>query len=114
MVVAPVSMQQNGPQINHFPIPKPTESLEDCQASFDKNFEEPVDMVQRVGALDKNCWGLQQDLSQVPMMQMSLSKYIDELLEAEAAAEDLHLDQQSLIGNTNYADILRINGNKIT
>ena len=86
------------------------ESLEDCQSSFDKKFsDEPADMVQRVGALDMKLLGIATRFSSNANDANDLSKFIEELLEAESAAAQLHLDQQSLIGNTNYADILRIN-----
>lgn len=86
------------------------ESLEDCQASFDKKFsDEPADMVQRVGALDMKLLGIATRFSSNANDANELSKFIEELLEAESAAAHLHMDQQSLIGNTNYADILRIN-----
>ncbi|MEC8242970.1 MAG: hypothetical protein VX023_04550, partial [Candidatus Thermoplasmatota archaeon] len=60
-------------------------------------------------ALDMKLLGIATRFSSNANDANELSKYIEELLEAKSAAAQLHMDQQSLIGNTNYADILRIN-----
>ncbi len=86
------------------------QSLEECQASFDEKFPDiPLDLVQRVGALDMKLLGIAKRFAASANDANELSKFIEELEDAETAAANLHLDQQSLIGNTNYASVLRIN-----
>lgn len=87
------------------------ESLESCKANFTAKFDgESVDMVQRVGALDLKLLDIATKYTAGPNDASELSKYLHQLEEAEISAEGIFLDQQSLIGNTNYSSLLRVQG----
>ena len=84
-------------------------SLESCEANFTARFsEEPSDTVQRVGALNLKLLSIGTKFTSSPNSSDDLSGLLQELEQAELAAESIHLDQQSLIANTNFFALLRI------
>ena len=84
-------------------------SLESCEANFSAKFsEEAIDTVQRVGALDTKLLSIGAKFTSSPNSSDELSGLLQELEQAEMSAEAIHLDQQSLIANTNYAGLMRI------
>ena len=84
-------------------------SLESCEANFSAKFsEEATDTVQRVGALDTKLLSIGAKFTSSPNSSDELSGLLQELKQAEMSAEAIHLDQQSLIANTNYANLMRI------
>ena len=84
-------------------------SLESCEANFTARFsEEPSDTVQRVGALNLKLLSIGTKFTSSPNSSDDLSGLLQELEQAELAAESIHLDQQSLIANTNFSALLRI------
>ncbi|MGB0200127.1 MAG: FAD-binding protein [Candidatus Poseidoniaceae archaeon] len=84
-------------------------SLESCEANFSAKFsEEATDTVQRVGALDTKLLSIGAKFTSSPNSSDELSGLLQELEQAEMSAEAIHLDQQSLIANTNYAGLMRI------
>ena len=84
-------------------------SLESCEANFSAKFSEEVtDTVQRVGALDAKLLSIAAKFTSSPNSSDDLSGLLQELEQAEMSAESIHLDQQSLIANTNYVDLMRI------
>lgn len=84
-------------------------SLESCEANFTARFsEEPLDTVQRVGALNLKLLSIGTKFTSSPNSSDDLSGLLQELEQAELAAESIHLDQQSLIANTNFSALLRI------
>ena len=84
-------------------------SLESCEANFTARFsEEPADTVQRVGALNLKLLSIGTKFTSSPNSSDDLSGLLQELEQAELAAESIHLDQQSLIANTNFSALLRI------
>ncbi|MEC7178216.1 MAG: FAD-binding protein [Candidatus Thermoplasmatota archaeon] len=84
-------------------------SLESCETDFSAKFsKEPTDTVQRVGALDTKLLSIAAKFTSSPNSSDELSGMIQELEQAGKLAEAIHLDQQSLIANTNYASLLRI------
>ena len=84
-------------------------SLELCQANFSARFsEQPTDTVQRVGALDVKLLSIAAKFTSSANSSDDLSGFLRELEQAEILAESIHLDQQSLIANTNYVDLQRI------
>ena len=85
------------------------QSLESCEANFDAKFSgETSETVQRVGALDSKLLGIATKYSAGSNNADELSSFIQELEQAEILAEAIHLDQKSLIANTNYVALLRI------
>lgn len=85
------------------------EALDNCQASFEAKFaDEATDMVQRVGAIDLKVMGIATRYASTPNDADELSKFLHELQVAESSAAEIHIDQKSLIGNTNYLAMLRI------
>ena len=84
-------------------------SLESCETDFSAKFsKEATDTVQRVGALDNKLLSIAAKFTSSPNSSDELSGMIQELEQAGKLAEAIHLDQQSLIANTNYASLLRI------
>ena len=84
-------------------------SLESCEVNFTARFsEEPSDTVQRVGALNLKLLSIGTKFTSSPNSSDDLSGLLQELEQAELAAESIHLDQQSLIANTNFSALLRI------
>jgi len=84
-------------------------SLESCEANFSAKFsKEATDTVQRVGALDTKLLSIGAKFTSSPNSSDELSGLLQELEQAEMSAEAIHLDQQSLIANTNYAGLMRI------
>ena len=84
-------------------------SLESCETDFSAKFsKEATDTVQRVGALDNKLLSIAAKFTSSPNSSDELSGMIQELEQAGKLAEAIHLDQQSLIANTNYAGLLRI------
>ena len=84
-------------------------SLESCEANFTARFsEEPSDTVQRVGALNLKLLSIGTKFTTSPNSSDDLSGLLQELEQAELSAESIHLDQQSLIANTNFSALLRI------
>ena len=84
-------------------------SLESCETDFSAKFsKEATDTVQRVGALDTKLLSIAAKFTSSPNSSDELSGMIQELEQAGKLAEAIHLDQQSLIANTNYASLLRI------
>ena len=84
-------------------------SLESCETDFSAKFsKEATDTVQRVGALDTKLLSIAAKFTSSPNSSDELSGMIQELEQAEKLAEAIHLDQQSLIANTNFAGLLRI------
>ena len=84
-------------------------SLELCETDFSAKFsKEATDTVQRVGALDTKLLSIAAKFTSSPNSSDELSGMIQELEQAEKLAEAIHLDQQSLIANTNYAGLMRI------
>ena len=85
------------------------DSLASCEANFTAKFDsESGDMVQRVGAIDSKLLDIATKYTAGPNDADELSKYLQQLEEAEVSAEGIFLDQQSLIGNTNYSSLLRV------
>ena len=83
--------------------------MESCEANFSAKFsEEAIDTVQRVGALDTKLLSIGAKFTSSPNSSDELSGLLQELEQAEMSAEAIHLDQQSLIANTNYAGLMRI------
>ena len=84
-------------------------SLESCEANFTARFsEESSDTVQRVGALNLKLLSIAAKFTAAPNSSDDLSGMLQELEQAELSAESIHVDQQSLIANTNFAGLLRI------
>ena len=84
-------------------------SLESCETDVSAKFsKEATDTVQRVGALDNKLLSIAAKFTSSPNSSDELSGMIQELEQAGKLAEAIHLDQQSLIANTNYAGLLRI------
>ena len=84
-------------------------SLESCEANFTARFsEESSDTVQRVGALNLKLLSIAAKFTAAPNSSDDLSGLLQELEQAELSAESIHIDQQSLIANTNFAGLLRI------
>ena len=85
------------------------QSLESCEANFDAKFsDETAETVQRVGALESKLLGIATKYSSDSNNADELSSFIQELEQAEILAESIHLDQKSLIANTNYVALVRI------
>ena len=85
------------------------QSLESCEANFDAKFsDESTETVQRVGALEAKLLGIATKYSLGSNNADELSSFIQELEQAEILAESIHLDQKSLIANTNYVALVRI------
>ena len=85
------------------------QSLESCEANFDAKFSgESPETVQRVGALESKLLGIATKYSSDSNNANELSSFIQELEQAEILAESIHLDQKSLIANTNYVALVRI------
>ena len=84
-------------------------SLESCEANFTARFsEESSDTVQRVGALNLRLLSIAAKFTAAPNSSDDLSRLLQELEQAELSAKSIHVDQQSLIANTNFAGLLRI------
>ena len=85
------------------------QSLESCEANFDAKFsDESSETVQRVGALESKLLSIATKYSTGSNSADELSSFIQELEQAEILAESIHLDQKSLIANTNYVALVRI------
>ena len=85
------------------------QSLESCEANFDAKFsDESSETVQRVGALESKLLSIATKYSAGSNSADELSSFIQELEQAEILAESIHLDQKSLIANTNYVALVRI------
>ena len=85
------------------------QSLESCEANFDAKFSgESSETVQRVDALESKLLGIATKYNSGPNNANELSSLIQELEQAEISAESIHLDQKSLIANTNYVALVRI------
>ena len=84
------------------------QSLALCEANLSAKFsEEAADAVRRIGALEARLHNIATKFTSSPNSSADLGKFLQELEQAELSAESIHLDQESLIANTNYADLLR-------
>ena len=61
-----------------------------------------------MGAIDLKLLDIASKYTAGPNDADELSKHLQQLEEAEISAEGIFLDQQSLIGNTNYSSLLRV------
>jgi len=84
-------------------------ALESCEANFSARFSnEAAEAVHRVGALDNRILGLANKFVSNVNSADDLSRLLQDLEQISIAADKIHLDQKSLIGNTNYSALLRI------
>tara|TARA_B100000683_G_scaffold35844_1_gene31565 strand:+ start:3530 stop:5149 length:1620 start_codon:yes stop_codon:yes gene_type:complete len=85
------------------------ESLENCEANFASKFSaEASETVHRVGALNSRLLGIATKFTSDANSADDLSKMLEDLAQAATSAQEVHLDQKSLIANTNYSSLLRV------
>ncbi len=83
-------------------------SLEEYKSNLDKaRVDERTEPVIRVGLVDEKLLSISNRFIEGPNTADDLSGYLSELEELSITANSLHLDQDSLIANTNYVAIKR-------
>ena len=75
---------------------------------YKRQSNEAAEAVHRVGALDNRILGLANKFVSNVNSADDLSRLLQDLEQISIAADKIHLDQKSLIGNTNYSALLRI------
>ena len=84
-------------------------ALESCLSDFNsKVSKDGIDSVQRIGVVDSKVMNIASKFAFGTNSAGDLSGYLTELGKISSLADSIHLDQQSLIGNTNLMAMNRV------